>query len=225
MQGLPDETRPDAMARRTSAAKAVPVQDRALRTRAALLDTVEETVAAEGVAAVTTTAIAERAGVSVGTLYRYFADRDSLLLAAYDATVRRIVATCAETLGDLPAGIPADEAACRLLTAYLDAAEEIPSHAGLLKAMRAIRTIEADQSRSHDVSVIGDLFAPFLDKYAPGHLADPSRLQFMYVLVGNLIDLYLVTPGTPVARAAMRREIEAHMLLALERMVAPREGA
>lgn len=223
-QGLADDKPRDIPARPMVSAKAVPVQNRALRTRATLLETVEEIVAAEGAAAVTTTAIAERAGVSVGTLYRYFADREALLLAAYDATVGRIVGTCAETLGNLSKDFSVDEAARRLLGTYLDAAEAIPSHAGLLQAMRAIRTIEADQSRSNDIAIIGDLFAPFLEKYAPGTLADPSRLHFMYVLVGNLIDLYLVTPGTPAARAAMRREIEAHTLLALERMVSPHDG-
>ena len=76
-------------------AKAEPVQERALRTRAALLAATEELVTDRGIEAVTTTSVAAAAGCSVGSLYRYFADREALLLAAYDATVRRIVARCA----------------------------------------------------------------------------------------------------------------------------------
>jgi len=201
--------------------KAVPVQNRALRTRTALLDTVEVIVSDEGGTAVTTTRVAEMADVSVGTLYRYFSDRDALLLAAYDATVARIVATCAEALAGFSETIPIEDAARKLLDIYIDAAEEIPSHAGLLEAMREIRTIDADQSASNNITVIGDLLAPCMEKYAPGTPTGSSRFHFMYVLIGNLIDLYLLTPGTPETRAAMRREIKAHMLLALERTVSP----
>ena len=45
----------------------------------------------------------------------------------------------------------------------------------------------------------------------------PERLHFLNVLMGTLVDLYLVTEGAE-ARARLRTEIEAHMLLALERL-------
>jgi AcrR family transcriptional regulator len=72
-----------------------PRQPRAVETRQRLLNAVESLVVAEGPAAVTTTRIAAHTSVAVGTIYRYFADREALLLAAYDATVERIVAQCA----------------------------------------------------------------------------------------------------------------------------------
>ncbi|HHZ08375.1 MAG TPA: TetR/AcrR family transcriptional regulator [Rhizobiales bacterium] len=198
-------------------ARPVPVQGRALRTRAALLAAVETLVASEGAGAVTTTRVADAAGVSVGTLYRYFADRDDLLLAAYDATVERIVAACAKELEILPDAIAVEEAARRLLAVYLDAAEAIPSHAGLLKAMRAIRPVEADQSDERS-GVVAEILAPFLARFAsPGTAADPVRLSLLNVLMGTLVDLYLVT-RTPEDRAKLRREIEAHMLLAVARL-------
>ena len=203
---------------RPVAAKASPVQQRAYRTRAALLEAVETVVAGQGAAAVTTTAIAAQAGVSVGTLYRYYADRDALLLAAYDATVERIVAACGEALSALPAGLAMEDAARLLLGVYLDAAEAIPAHAGLLKAMRAIRTIEADQAGVMEMTVVASIFAPFFGKYAPGVAARPERLHFTAVLIGSLVDLYLHAPGSGAERAALRREVEAHLLLALERM-------
>src|SRR5690349_6080051 len=98
-----------------------PRQKRAMRTREALLEAVERLVAAEGPAAVTTTRLAAETGISVGTIYRYFADREALLLAAYDATVARIVAVCAEVLDGLPLDVPAVEAARMLLVRYLEA--------------------------------------------------------------------------------------------------------
>ncbi len=195
----------------------VPVQDRALRTRAALLETVEALVASEGAGAVTTTRVADVAGVSVGTLYRYFADRDDLVLAAYDGTVERVVAACAKELETLPEDIAIEDAARRLLGIYLEAAEAIPSHAGLLKAMRAIRPVEHDH-RNESSGVIEEILAPFLARFAkPGAAPDPMRLNLLNVLMGTLVDLYLVT-RTPDERAALREEIEAHMLLAVARL-------
>lgn len=198
-------------------ARPQPVQDRALRTRAALLAAVEALVAAEGAGAVTTTRVADAAAVSVGTLYRYFADRDDLVLAAYDGTVERIVAVCARELRTLPEGIAVEDAARRLLGVYLEAAETIPSHAGLLKAMRSVRPVEADH-RDERSGVIAEILAPFLARFAKaGAVPDPMRLNLLNVLMGTLVDLYLVA-RTPEERTALREEIEAHMLLAVARL-------
>lgn len=199
-----------------SGGTAVPRQKRALRTREALLAAVETIVAAEGADAVTTTRIAAATGVSVGTIYRYFDDRDSLLLAAYDATVTRIVAACGAALADLEPGLAVTAAARKLLELYLDTADAIPAHSGLLAAMRAIRPVAADQGGSNEITIVGDLLRPFLQKFAGGTAMDPARLHFLNVLLGTLVDLYLVTADAQ-ERARLRDEIEAHMLLALDR--------
>jgi AcrR family transcriptional regulator len=199
-------------------AQVVPRQPRALRTREALLAAVERLVVAEGHAAVTTTRLAAETGVSVGTIYRYFTDREALLLAAYDATVARIVEACAEALDDLPANIPASEAAGALLSGYLDAAEAIPAHAGLLGAMRAIRPIEADQQGENQAGIMGELILPFLKRYMPNaEMVDPVQLQFASALIGTMVDLYLVT-GEASARRRMREEIEVHLGLIVKRL-------
>lgn len=199
--------------------KTVPTQDRALKTRAALLATVERLVAEEGADAVTTTRIAAETGVSVGTLYRYFADREAVLLSAYDATVDRIVASCAAALAALPANTPIADAARTLLGVYLDAAEATSSHSALLKAMRAIRPVEAD-NKINENRVVDDIIAPFLARFVPENAVDPLRLHLINVLLGTLVDLYLVTPDAP-SRARLRHDVEAHMLLALERALRP----
>ncbi|MGE0283896.1 MAG: TetR/AcrR family transcriptional regulator [Rhizobiaceae bacterium] len=193
----------------------MPIQPRAQRTRAALLDAVERIVAVHGPEAVTTTRIAQETNVAVGTIYRYFTDRDEMLLGAYDATVTRIVATCAASQ-ETPerSGSPFD-AAEYLLSLYLETAEKTPGHAGLLKAMRAIRPIEADQSGNNEVTIVGALLLPFWQRYA--HVPpDPARLHFLSVLLGTLVDLYLMTPDQ-LDRERLRGEISAHMRLALER--------
>jgi AcrR family transcriptional regulator len=197
-----------------------PRQKRALRTRDALLEAVERLVAAEGHAAVTTTRLAVETGVAVGTIYRYFADRDALLLAAYDSTVLRIVTACADQLEALPYDMPAAEAAQVLLARYLEAAEAVPAHIGLLLAMRAIRPIEADQQGENQAGIMGNLILPFLARFAPDTAAiEPAQLSFISVLIGTMVDLYLVTRGRS-ARAAIMAEMAAHVALIVERLQA-----
>ena len=196
-----------------------PRQDRALKTRAALLAAVEAIVAVDGHEAVTTTRVAAETGTAVGTIYRYFIDREALLLAAYEATVKRIVAQCASKLEALPADLTAAEAARTLLSHYLEAAESIPAHTGLLAAMRSIRPIEADQQGGGQTGITGDLLLPFLARYVPSQQSvEPVQLRFLSVLVGTMVDLYLVTSDS-AARAHLREEIEAHIALMVDRMV------
>lgn len=196
----------------------VPRQPRALETRRRLLECVETLVAAHGPAAVTTTRLAAETGVSVGTIYRYFADRDALLLSAYDATVERIVAECAASFGKLPGTLSPTYAARALLGSYLAAASAIPAHAGLLAAMRATRPIEADQHGDNEPGIVARLFLPFLARYLPpGTTIEPARLGFLSVMVGTMVDLYLVTPEVD-ARTVLRAEIDAHVSLMVERL-------
>ena len=59
----------------------VPVQTRSRATVEAILEATARILEAEGLEAVTTNRVAERAGVSIGSLYQYFPDRDAVLAA------------------------------------------------------------------------------------------------------------------------------------------------
>lgn len=212
----------DQPTRQTPRARPVaPRQARALKTRETLLDAVEKIVVTEGGHAVTTTRVAADTSVAVGTIYRYFADRDALILAAYDRTVERIVAESAAVLKTLPTSRvePAD-AAKELLAAYLATAETIPAHAGLLAEMRKIRPVEADQHGINEAGILRALFLPFFEKFLPdAPPVDPVKLGFASVLVGTMVDLYLITPQK-AAKAKMKAEIDAHVALIVERFAA-----
>lgn len=58
-----------------------PRQERSRRTLDVILDTTAAVVAADGFTAVTTADIAERAGIAIGTFYRFYPDREALLAA------------------------------------------------------------------------------------------------------------------------------------------------
>jgi AcrR family transcriptional regulator len=67
----------------------------------AILEAAEEVASERGLDATSTAAIAERAGVAVGTLYNYFPDRDALIAALFrlrrDALLPRMVAVAGAT--------------------------------------------------------------------------------------------------------------------------------
>lgn len=202
--------------RASAAANTVePQQQRAIATRAALLAAVEKIVANEGIAAVTTTRVASETDVAVGTIYRYFADREAMLLAAYDETVGRVIAICQDALEELPDDAPVEKAARHLLGVYLTAAEAIPAHAGLLAAMRSLRPIAVDQPANQDRIII-ELIAPFFQHVMPATAIEPLRLRLMSNVMGTLVDLYLVMPRGR-DRNALREEIEAHLVFMLAR--------
>jgi AcrR family transcriptional regulator len=63
----------------TARARREPTQQRSRRTVRQILDAADQIVGTQGVDAATTRAIAERAGVAIPSLYRFFADRDEIL--------------------------------------------------------------------------------------------------------------------------------------------------
>ena len=64
----------------------------------AILEGAAQVLEAGGLAAFTTNAVAERAGVSIGTLYQYFADKQALLRALAEREMRRTLAAVATAL-------------------------------------------------------------------------------------------------------------------------------
>jgi AcrR family transcriptional regulator len=70
-------------AQTSSALRCEPKQSRSVETCSNILQAAGELFAAHGYEQVTTHQIAARAGVSVGALYRYFADREAIVIALY----------------------------------------------------------------------------------------------------------------------------------------------
>ena len=90
-----------------------PRQSRSLGTVKAILDATARILVERGFAAVTTNAVAERAGVSVGSLYQYFPNKDALVTALHAhhgeqmmAVIQRVLTKAMDaTLDDALAGL------------------------------------------------------------------------------------------------------------------------
>lgn len=68
----------------------IPVQSRAGATVAAIFEATAQLLDDAGSQRLTTNAIAERAGVSIGTLYQYFRDQDHLLRSLAEREMRQV---------------------------------------------------------------------------------------------------------------------------------------
>jgi len=73
-----------------------PRQDRARATVEAILEAAAQVLVAEGHARLNTTKVARRAGVSVGTLYQYFADKDTLIRKLFERHTETVLAAMRE---------------------------------------------------------------------------------------------------------------------------------
>jgi AcrR family transcriptional regulator len=76
----------------------IPRQARATETAATILEGAAQILEAGGLAGFTTNAVAERAGVSIGTLYQYFADKNAILVALAKQQVELGLADIARAL-------------------------------------------------------------------------------------------------------------------------------
>lgn len=65
----------------TLIARKIPRQQRAQVTRDAIVEAAARIIADHGLAGYNTNAVAERAGVSIGSLYQYFPNKDALMVA------------------------------------------------------------------------------------------------------------------------------------------------
>jgi AcrR family transcriptional regulator len=74
----------------------VPVQQRSSQRMQKLLDAAAFIIASEGIVAVTTTTVAYHSGSSVGVIYRYFPNIDSLLRALAQRNLQRYLALVEE---------------------------------------------------------------------------------------------------------------------------------
>jgi len=81
-----------------------PTQERARQRVADILAATADLISEGGVEAVTTTDVAEKAGVPVGSIYQYFEDANDILRTVQGSYAEELVAACHEVLDSLPPG-------------------------------------------------------------------------------------------------------------------------
>lgn len=102
--------------------KPAPKQARAKERQAAILRAAGELLVHVPVHELTTTRIAMKAGVPVGSVYRYFDDKDDILDRLHDSAYRTIENSVLKALESLPANLPLESVIKSLLHTFWEAA-------------------------------------------------------------------------------------------------------
>jgi AcrR family transcriptional regulator len=130
----------------SNAARRAPQQDRSTRRVAAFLEAGDSLFAELGFEAATMTAIADRAGSSIGALYSYFPDKKALAMALLDIYAAKIEQHW-KPLFDQVKGLSAKEFSERFLDGFLDFISENPGYLQLQAApIRLRRTAAAKRA-------------------------------------------------------------------------------
>ncbi len=162
-----------------------PVQARSRESVGRILAAAAELIEAEGLDAVTTRAIAERAGVSVPSLYRFFADRDEIfdrLLSTQLAELDRL-AEATEATWEIAS---VRDFVSRELDLHLAYYEQHPSFVRLWFGGRVSSTVVAEVHRRNR-----RLALRARSNLAAAGLVDPSMGESVFVLLVELGDRVL----------------------------------
>jgi AcrR family transcriptional regulator len=173
-----------------------PQQARSRRTLELLLAATIAVLEAEGLAGVTIPAVAARAGVSTGSIYRRFVDKDALIRAALLRLLERSQIANRETLKPERFADLSLERTLRGVCRGL--VRQFRSYPTLLKALDQVLEAQADATfREQAVSMVADntrlvveLLLPFRDRIAS---RDPQRaITFALLSAITVIETYVL---------------------------------
>ncbi|MCB0967041.1 MAG: TetR/AcrR family transcriptional regulator [Ilumatobacter sp.] len=180
--------------------KSTPQQSRSRETLDRLLAAADVEFARHGLAAATTTAIAERAGVSVGALYRFFGDKRAIA----DALAQRYLADASASFGVLLDGD--DDLAATVRGLVRCAADLQCGHAGYYRLAQDLRP-DGDDSPGHVVrTTLVDTFVDRLGRLGLGTTAETRVV--IELIVETVRHTLVVHPPSSPGRDAALAELE-----------------
>ncbi len=156
-----------------------PRQARSAATIAAIVEAAAQILEREGEEEATTARIAERAGVSIGTLYQYFADRDAVLSAVIRRDREMVSAEIARRIAE---GDPKNaEALVRSIIAALLAVMRPRRRRRRLILLGAAMRMQSAEEIAATIDRVGMLIASVAAGY-PGEVARPLTPVRTYTL-------------------------------------------
>ncbi|MEM8558527.1 MAG: TetR/AcrR family transcriptional regulator [Bacteroidota bacterium] len=140
-----------------------PQQARSSVTVAAIIEAAAQVLERDGYDALTTTSVAERAGVSVGTLYQYFPDKAAVVAGLVEARLGAETQAMRAAYADA-VQLSRDEATDRLVGAFVHLFEGDPaqSAAVLYGALRVRWRPVIDDLITSMIEATRDLLKPYL---------------------------------------------------------------
>jgi AcrR family transcriptional regulator len=168
------------------APRKTPVQVRSAATVEAILEGAVQVLETQGAGGFTTTAVAARAGVSVGTLYQYFADKNALA-AALSRKARAGVVEAVAAAVDASAALPLEAALEALVAASMQGDALRPRFARTLDALEAHLPLQ-DEAAAVDRALNAQIARFLAVRFAWTDLKLTERADDVRVVVKALIE-------------------------------------
>ena len=184
----------------------MPRQRRSRETFDRILAAADAEIVEHGLAGTTTTAIAQRAGVSVGALYRFFDDKDAIATALAQRYLDDVGADFAALLDQFAQG----RRVCEVIVDLVDLADVAQSaHRGYYRLTEEVGP-ERDDSQAHRVRTrLVEMFTEAVLQTG----RDEEHLR-------EVVSLAVETVRSTLARAPMEPEPRAVVVRELKQMLA-----
>lgn len=203
----------------SSAQRTEPRQQRSRQTVERILAAAEREIGEHGLAATTTRGIAARAGVSIGALYRFFADKDAIADAVAESYLDDVIGQYVATLESVTT--PADVIAA-LHTLVDQAAELRASHPGYYRVTEELDPAR-DDSPAHRVrSGLIELFVGALRRagVAADLISDVELGRVVELCIETVRHHLALAPADARRRAALVAELQVMVSAYLTRRLA-----
>lgn len=169
----------------------VPSQTRAMAKVEAILEAATDILEEAGEAALTTSAVAERAHVSVGTVYKYFADRESIVAAI----VNTVADKAAVEFAKIVSARKHEDLGQSIRTIFEDLVRFYARRPNLYLAIRSIVTwtrARSNQLQTHDriVEIVAGLLEHAKWPKGTGLQSDTKRVRAAE-LISTVVDATL----------------------------------
>ncbi len=196
-----------------------PRQARSQATVSAILDATARVLVERGYAATNTNLVAERAGVSVGSLYQYFPNKDALIRALQERHMQQMHEVIGVALRHC-IGLPMEQA---LVTAIEGLVESHRIDAGLHRVLEAqVSSLELADAHERFETELSDQLCALLRHYQADLRVENIRLTaytLMHALHGLVHAVVHERPGGVSLKQATReivRLTRAYLTMPLE---------
>jgi AcrR family transcriptional regulator len=178
-----------------------PRQARAQVTVDAIVEAAAQLLSAGGLGAFTTNAVATRAGVSIGTLYQYFPNKDALMVALIAREQARRVDGVRAAITSLPAGAALADVIRAIVRAAIQPDQGSPTLARALDHEEA--RLPVDVLVTEQLGGAADIIATIAERF-PAELAhiDPALAgRTLPALLRAVVDSWTITDPADLASA------------------------
>lgn len=181
-------------------------QDRSRATVDALVEATARILVNEGYDHASTNRIAEKAGVSIGSLYQYFPGKDALVAAVIDRHKEDVMRVVRATLAEVDT-LPVEAAVRRLVAAAIDAHRVDPRlHRVLTEQLPRTGRMERVEAFHREARVR-------LTDYLARHRDEVRELDFELAAFMCVTSIEAITHGAVLYRPDLLKKTEADALI------------